>query len=149
VLCVYAFSSNSGCSNNTSSNNSIHNPNHGNATTTTTNPSSAPPPPPPPPPSSTDQTPHQDNNTVSPQNTTPLSVKEELSDHTVVNIPPDVDLRSSLNTKITLYQFDRCPFCRKVKACLDVHGLNYTVEVGETETRGRREQQQRGREEEA
>lgn len=39
-------------------------------------------------------------------------------------IPSEVSLQKS---EVTLYQFESCPFCRKVRACLDYHRLPYEI----------------------
>jgi len=44
--------------------------------------------------------------------------------HMVNTIPDSVSLKSS---EVKLYQFESCPFCRKVRACLDYHQIPYKI----------------------
>lgn len=48
------------------------------------------------------------------------AAKPEVLDH----IPPEA--RPQSNT-VRLYQFESCPFCRKVRSCLDYHKISYEI----------------------
>ncbi|KAF8819912.1 prostaglandin-E synthase [Cardiosporidium cionae] len=53
-----------------------------------------------------------------------LLEKIRASPNTEPLIPKELDLRQTRNT---LYQYDSCPFCRKVRCCLDLYKIPYQV----------------------
>ncbi|CAE8622713.1 unnamed protein product [Polarella glacialis] len=42
----------------------------------------------------------------------------------VESIPTEVNLKTSI---VRLYQYESCPFCRKVRSCLDYHRIPYEI----------------------
>lgn len=42
-------------------------------------------------------------------------------------LPSGIDLKDSTQWKCTIYQFESCPFCRKVRSCLDYLRIPYEV----------------------
>lgn len=61
-------------------------------------------------------------------NTTQPDVVLDLEGATSEDLlPAEIDLRNTCQWKVTVYQFESCPFCRKVRACLDYLGVPYSV----------------------
>lgn len=44
-----------------------------------------------------------------------------------VALPDDMNLHDTERWKCAVYQFESCPFCRKVRACLDYFRIPYQV----------------------
>lgn len=59
-------------------------------------------------------------------NTTKPDVQRDL-ESTDSLLPADVNLRNTEKWNLVLYQFDSCPFCRKVRVCLEFLRIPYSV----------------------
>lgn len=46
---------------------------------------------------------------------------------TDITLPKEIDLHDSSRWQCTIYQFESCPFCRKVRACLDYFHIPYHI----------------------
>lgn len=53
--------------------------------------------------------------------------RSDFSTAAIANAPTTNDVKSSGSPEIVLYQYAVCPFCSKVRAYLDFHGISYKV----------------------